>query len=135
MEDMQLPPELERLERFLVSGPRSAPSAALRGRVLEGIRSELHREHTWSKWRFAAALAAALLVDLCLSLAVVQATCFALQQRESHPSVHEVARRIQQLSPDLSPEESLRRAVLVRIGAEMGSRTNLDDVLCQRETP
>ena len=102
MEDSQFPPELERLERLLTCGPRPEPSAALRRRVLGGVQSELRSERIWPKWRFAAAFAATILVGLSLSLGVLQATGFAVQQRQSPRSVYEVARRLQQLSPGLS---------------------------------
>jgi hypothetical protein len=128
VENLQLPPELERLERFLACSPRPEPSAALRRRVLSGMRSELRSERILPIWRFAAAFAATLLVGLSLSLGVLQATSFALQQCDLSPSVSEVARRLQQLSPGLSREESLRLAVLRHIGAEASRQTPLGEI-------
>jgi hypothetical protein len=135
MEHLQLSPELERLERLLVGGPRPEPSAALRRRVLGGVKSELRSERILPRWRFAAAFAATLLVGLSLSFGVLQATSFALQQRELSPSVYEVARRLQQLSPGLSREESLRQAVLRQISAEVSCRTPLGEIPSERECP
>jgi hypothetical protein len=129
MEDLQLPPELERLEHFLARGPRARPSAALRQRVMADVRSELHRRVVVPKWRFVAAFAATFLMGVSLSLAVAQATSIALQPRESAPSLREVAKRIRHLSPDLSPEESVRRAMLLEIAARAGCRTSLSDKL------
>lgn len=128
MQNLQLPPELKRLERFLTRGPRPVPSAALRQRVFSNVRSELRSKRISSRWRFGVALAASLLVWLGLSLGAMQATVFALQHHEVSPSVFEVARRLQQLSPNLSREESLRQAVLRNIGAEVNCTTPLGDI-------
>lgn len=133
MESYPLPPEFEGLERLLACGPRPEPSAALRPRVLGSVRSELHRECGSPKWQFAAAFAAVVLVGLGLSLGVLQATSFALQQRPSAPSVDEVARRLQVLSPGLSREDSLRQAMLRHIGAEASGRTTLSDLPSPRD--
>jgi hypothetical protein len=134
MAALQLPPELERLERLLAHGPRPEPSAALRRRVLGSVRAELRSECVLPKWRFAMAFAAILLVGLSLSLSVLQATGFALQQCTSHPSVYEVARRLQQLSPSLSHKESLRQAVLRHMGAEVNCQTPLGDIPCKQKS-
>ncbi len=123
-----LPPELERLERLLAHGPRPEPSTALRRRVLSEVRSELRSERVLPPWRFAAAFAATLLVGLSLSRGVLHTTGFALQQAESPPSVYEIARRLQQLSPGLSRKESLRQAVLRQMGAETNDQTPLGDI-------
>lgn len=141
MEDLQLPHELQRLERYLARGPRPAPSAALQRRVLRGVRSELHNDmrselrgrRTLPTWRLVTAFAASFLVWLSLSLGVLQATGFALQQRDVSLSVSEVAWRLQQLSPGLSREESLRQATLRQIGAEVSCATPLGDIPTEQE--
>ena len=133
MEHSQFPSEFDRLERLLTCGPRPEPSAALRRRVLLGVQSELRSERIWSKWRFAMAFAATILVGLSLSLGVLQATGFAVQPRELPCSVYDVARRLQQLSPGLSREESLRQAVLRQVGADVNSQTPLGDTPPERE--
>ena len=125
----QLLPEIEQLEHMLASGPRPEPSPALRQQVLDSVWSELRCEHRMPKWRLAASVAAAVLVSLTLSLAVAQAAGVVLRQHRSLPSVHQVAKRIEKLSPDLSPEESLRQATLLQIAAEVGCRTKLGDRL------
>jgi hypothetical protein len=134
MEELNLPPELERLERLLACGPRIEPRAALRRRVLGGVRSELRSERVLPKWRFAVAFAATLLVGISLSLHVLQATGSALQQREVPLSVDEIAWRLQQLSPGLSRGESLRQAVLRHIGTEANCQTSLGDILSEQES-
>lgn len=135
MESFSLPPELEDLQRLLACGPRPEPSAALRQRVVGGMRIELHCEGTAGSWQYAAAFAATVLLGLSLSLGVLQTTSFALQQRLPAPSVEEVARRLQVLSPSLSREDSLRQAALRHIGAQLSGRTMLDDVSSERGLP
>lgn len=132
MESAPLSLELERVERLLTRGPRPVPSAALRQRVLSGVRSELRSNRILPRWRFAAAFAASVLLALSLLLGVLQANVFA-KQHESPPSLHEIAWRLQQLSPDLSREESLRQAVLRQIGADVGCQTPLGDIPSERE--
>jgi hypothetical protein len=129
MANALLPPDLERLEHLLANGPRPAPSAALRRRVLAGVQSELRRQLISLRWRFAAAFAAAVLAMLSFSLAAAQATSFVQQQHESTPSVREVAKQIQQRSPDISPEESIRRAMLMEIVGRVGCRPTLGNKL------
>jgi len=128
MEDLELPAELQRLQRLLACGPQPEPSAALRRRVLRGVRTGLCRQRVLPKWRFAAAFAATLLVGLSLSFGVLQATVSAMQQHERPPSVDEVAKRLQQLSPALSREESLRLAALRQISVQYGHETPLGEI-------
>lgn len=135
MDPWKLPNELKQIERLLLGGPRSAPSAALRGRVLADVRSELvkselARTRNSPGWRFAAAIAATLLVGLGFSLCAMQTTAFGLQRRESPLSINEIALRLQQLSPGLSHEESLRQAALRQIGVEVSCQTPLGDIPC-----
>ena len=132
VDNSPLPPELAPVERLLARGPRPEPSAALRRRVLSIVRYELHREPVSPRWRFAAAFAAAVFVGLGLSLGVLQTTSHALQPDPSPPSVYEIARRLQQLSPGLSREESLRQAALRHIGAEASGRTTLGELPSER---
>jgi hypothetical protein len=124
-----LPPELERLERVLMRDPRPQPSMAFRQRVLDGMRFELRRSRRVPRWQLAAACAATFLLSVSLSLAAAQATSFVLQPGQSAPPVREVAKRIQELLPDISPEESLRRATLIEIAAQVGCGTSLGDTV------
>ena len=136
MKEIQLPADLERVERLLLCAPLAEPSAALRRRVLDDVRaelrqcvldslrSELRRQRAWSKWRFAAAVAATLLVALGLSLGV------ALQQRESTPTLSDIAWQIQQISPQVSEKDSLHQAML-RIGDEASRGTGVNRLLSE----
>jgi hypothetical protein len=128
-----LPPELDGLERRLSRGPRPEPSAALRLRVLRGVRSALWRQYLAAKCRFAAAFAAIVLLAMGLSLGVRQATAAAWQQRESRISIATVARQLQTLSPGLSREQSLRLAASRHIGAAAGGQLPLGDTPAERE--
>ncbi len=130
MEHNQLPPELEQLERSLANGPRLEPSSGLRQRVLRGVHAELARDGLLPRWQFAASAAAAVFIWLSLSLAITQMINSALAQPRSQQPVGELARQIQRRLPELSPEESLREAILLQVGAEFGSPSSLTDRLC-----
>ena len=127
MEKLELPAELEQVERLLMHGRRPMPSVALRQRVFGDVRSELHRRRSRTNWRFAAAFAATLLLGLWFAAA--HATCFALQQRSASSPIRELAVQIRRLTPDISPEEAVRRAMLVEIASQVGCRTPLCDQL------
>jgi len=139
MKAIQLPADLERVERLLLSEPLAEPSAALRRRVLDDVRaelrqcvldslrSELRRQRARSKWCFAAAVAAILLV----SLGVLQATSVALQQRESTPTLADIAWQIQQISPQVSEKDSLHQALLRQIGDEASCGTGVNKLLSE----
>jgi hypothetical protein len=134
-------PELDPLERLLTRGPRPLPSAGLRQRVLDGIRSELRRnmfntirmelrrDRIRSKWRFAAAFSATILVCLGISLGVMRSTRHSPSQQAASPSIDDVAWRLQQISPGLSKKESLLQASLRQIGDDPKSSTTLCDIL------
>ena len=146
MKEIRLPAELEQVERLLLCEPLAEPSAALRRRVLddvraelrqsvlEGLRAELRREQRRSKWRFVAAAAAVLLVGLGLSLSVLQTTSFALQQREFTPTLSDIARQIQQISPQVSQRDSRRQAMLRQIGDEASCGTAVSKLLCELQS-
>lgn len=132
MDELQLPPELEQLERLLASGPQ--PSPALRERVLRRMRGELRLERrtrmrTVPAWRAAAAFAATLLVAMTLWMGVLQATAIATQHVQTPPSLEEIAQQLRQLSPTLSQPEALRQAFLRQISDGWRDGTPLVNVL------
>jgi hypothetical protein len=130
MENEHLTADLERLEGELAAGPRPEPSTALRQRVLRDVRTELHRrvqvelrrDDFLPRWQIAAAAAVIVFVWVGLSFTAAQIAYSALQPREDNPAVSEIARQIQQLSPDFLPDESLREARLLQIAGEVTSR-------------
>jgi hypothetical protein len=143
MKEIQLPAELEQVEQLLLREPLAEPSAALRRRVLddvraelrqsvlEGLRAELRREQRRTRWRFAAAAAAVLLVGLGLLLSVLQSTSFALQQHDFTPTLSDIAWQIQQISPQVSPKDSRQQAMLRQIGDEASSGTAVSKLLLE----
>jgi hypothetical protein len=162
MMESRLPDELERVERLLLHGPRPEPSAALRRRVLDQVRSELRhtapvaapaktrpapnllsglrlqlrrRRQQRSKWQVAAAIAATLLITTSLSLSVLQATSFALQQREFNPTLADIAWQIQQIAPEVSKRDSEYQAKLRQIGSQASSGTAVNRLLTEFQYP
>lgn len=116
--DVGLHPELEHFERLLTES-RPDPSDALRERVMGDMRSQLRRQRVVRRLRFAGGMAAALLIGVGLSLATGRVTDYYAQDSQ-RPSVHALAAEIQKQSPELSPEEAMRRAMLVQIAAQSG---------------
>lgn len=145
--EIRLPADLERVERLLLCEPLAEPSAALRRRVLDdvrselrqsvidGLRAELRREQVRSKWRLAVAICAMLLVALSFSLSILHATSFAMQQREFTPTLSNIAWQIQQISPQVSKKDSLHQAMLRQIGDEASSGTAVNRLLCELQHP
>jgi hypothetical protein len=130
MDNSQFPAELERVEHILTCAPRPEPSAALRQRVLDDVREELRhcmlhrlriellRQQKRSSRRIAVACAASFLLAVGLSIGVMHAAGVALRRPTSAPTVADVARRIQQLSPQMSERDSLLQATLRQVGPE-----------------
>jgi hypothetical protein len=128
MENSRLAPELERVERLLACGPRSEPSLALRQRVFDSVQAELRqrmlnnlrrdlrREEKRSAWRFVAACAATLLMGTSFVFGIAHAGSFAGDA--SSPTVYDIARQLQQFSPDVSRKDLLVQAALRHIGSD-----------------
>lgn len=119
MEDWQLPSELQQLERDLAKRSLLAATAGLRQRVLDDVRSRLRAERLRDRWQFAAAVAAAALLWMNLSMSATQATDFDLRPQWPVESSAAIAQQIRQLVPECSPEEVRRQAILLRAGANM----------------
>jgi len=122
MENGQLSSELEQLERALANRMLPEASAQLRQRVLADVRSKLRAKRRQTNLQFAAVVAAAALLWMNLSMSATQATDFGFRRNlmnESSESIETVARQIQQLAPEFSPEEARREAILMRAGSDM----------------
>ncbi len=117
--DFPLPPELQRLEQALSARPRGQPSDELKQRCLGGIRAELRKQQARSRWTFAVAVAATVLVGLNLSLSASQATDFGFRLVGQQPSLEEAAEEIRLLLPDVSPQEAMQHAILLQSGAKI----------------
>jgi len=118
-DDFPLPPELQRLEQALSARPREQPSDELKQRCLRGIQAELRTQHARSRWTFAVAVAATVLVGLNLSMSASQATDFGFQLGGQQPSLEETAAEVRLLLPEVSPQEAMRHALLLQSGARI----------------
>ena len=105
MENRQLPPDLQQLERDLAGRPRPGPPAELRQRVIEGARVELRRNGSRNGWTSAAAVAAAVVVWINLSMSVTHATDYGSRPDTPRPPVGKLAAQIRQLLPELSESD------------------------------
>ena len=119
MEDMPLSPELLRIEKELAARPRGEPSEQSRARCLDGLQAELRRQRAGSRWPFAVAIAASVLLGLNLSLSATQATDFGFRRSTQHLSSEKLAGEIRELLPDLSSEEAMRQAMLMRTASSL----------------
>ena len=119
MDDLNLSPELERLERELAERAREGPSAALRARVIGGVRTELRRQRRQAGWGFAVAAAAAALVWINLSLTATRATDYRLGPGERSAAIDSLASQIRELLPEVSRREAVRQAVLLESGSKL----------------
>ena len=116
-EDFSLSPELERIEQDLAARRRAQPSSRLKEQCLRTLRAELRRQEARSRWTFALAVAASVLLGLNLSLSASQATDYGFQRDGRQPSVQRTAAEIRRLLPEVPPQEATRQAVLLRAGA------------------
>jgi hypothetical protein len=119
MDHFELPPELQPLETELAARDRTAPSADLRRRALDGLSPELLHEGTRARWALAVAAAAAVLVWINLSLSASQATDYRSYVDVNGASAAATAEQIQSVLPELSRREAHRQAVLLRAGSHL----------------
>ena len=119
METWQLPDELQELERVLAGRPLPGPSAGLREKVLGGVRRRMPPERWAARWRFAMTAAAGAIVWLNLSLAATRATDCGLRPAGPDQSIETACRQIEQLLPELSPQEARRQAILLCSGSTL----------------
>lgn len=115
METFALPPELQELEHGLLRNARSRVPATLEERVLRGVRSELKRERSRSRWFFAATLAAMVIVVLNVSMSASRVTDFGMQEPERVRPVQELAGQIRALLPQMTDRAALQQALLLRL--------------------
>lgn len=113
------PPELEAIERELVAELRAVPPAGLRGRVMAGVHRELGRERLWSRWIFAAQVAAAAAIWINLSWSAARATERDLMDRRPPRSLVAGAEEIRLLLPGIPEREALRQAILLEAGSSL----------------
>jgi hypothetical protein len=115
MRPPDLPPDLAALERLLEARPSPPHDPDLRRRVLEAVAGELAdegRAGPGSFWRFAAGVAAAVLLACNLAVSVAHDTDWRLDAPP--PPEDDTAGRIAGLLPELSEPEAQRQALLLR---------------------
>jgi hypothetical protein len=119
MEPWELSPELQQLERDLAHRPLPGAPAVLRQRILDDLGSRRRTERARDRWQFAAAVAAAALLWLNLSMSATQATDFGFRPAGPSDSIEPTARQIGRLVPEFSADEARRQAVLLRAGNQL----------------
>lgn len=118
MSEHDLPDDLATLERDLASRPRPSPSDDLRRRVLAAVRSELARpaaapRRRLGTWEFAAAVAAAVL--FAMNLSMVAASDTRLDLGGPPPNGTEAAVvALCRLLPEMPEREARRQVVLLK---------------------
>ena len=117
MEEWQLSAELQELERALAGRALPGPSAHLREKVLGDVRRRVSSERGKERWQFAVAVVATVLLWLNLSLAATRTTDCGLRLGGPGESIETACRQIEQLLPELSPQQSRRQAILLRAGS------------------
>jgi hypothetical protein len=115
----ELPDDLAELERRLAGRPRPEPDAALRRRVVGSVRDELERDRRRfaGAWRYAAALAAAVLLGANLSLGVAVSADW--RRDEAGDDIGTTVARLRQLDPELTEDEARRQALLLQTRAHL----------------
>jgi hypothetical protein len=130
MSDPGLPPDLTAVERLLSDRPRVDPPAGLAPRVLAAARDELRARPAGDRrgdgWRSWAAVAAAALFGVNLSMSVSADTAWDFAGPADPTSVAAATSGLRALAPDLPESELRRQALLARAGATMTPALALD---------
>ena len=126
MTDPELPDDLAELERRLAGRPRVEPSAGLGSRVLDAARTTRRPRPIGDGWRAWAALAAAVLVGVNLSMSVAANADWQLTADVGPEQVDATADRLRAAAPELSERELRRQALLYRAGAGLTPTVDLN---------
>jgi hypothetical protein len=122
MNDPELPPDLASLQRQLADRPRIEPSPEFGARVLAASRAALGQRPPavlapgWRRW---AAVAAAVLFGINLSMSVAADTDWHLLPGPEPGQVAATVNQLRELAPDLPESELRRQALLARAGAAL----------------
>jgi hypothetical protein len=125
MTDPDLPADLAALERRLATRPRVEPAAGLGPRVLDATRV-VQRPRSAASWRSWAALAAAVLVGVNLSMSVAENADWRLTGGVEPGQIDATADRLRAAAPELSERELRRQALLVRAGVGLTPTVDLN---------
>jgi hypothetical protein len=128
MNDPPLPPDLAELERLLSGRAPIEPSAEFAARVLGSVREALRHGPSAAaaptrKWRSWAAVAAAVLVGINLSMSAAADTDWHLAPDVEPGRVAALADELRALVPDLPASELRRQALLARAPVCRGCST------------
>src|SRR5262245_42725302 len=129
MTDPELPPDLAALERLLADRPRAGPAADLGPRLLAATRAALrHRpvDAPAAEWRSWAALAAAVLAGINLSMSLAADTDWDLTPGVDPGEVAATWDRLRAAAPDLPESELRRQALLAWAGARLTPTVDLN---------
>ncbi len=118
MNDWQLPPELESLERELAARSAPQPTAELRQKITSGVHNRLRRESRLDFWRFAAAAAIVAAVWINLSISAASETDLNFRLADIRPSVEQTTRQIRNILPEMSEADARREALLLMCGRQ-----------------
>lgn len=130
MNDAQLPDDLANLEGQLAARAQPGPAAGLRERVLVAVGRELRRPPVTAPeiddWRFAAALAAAVLLWANLSMSVTLEPSWSrmLAPEPETGRLEAAVAEERRLLPGLSEREAYRQAVLAQAGTRLTPMPN-----------
>jgi hypothetical protein len=131
MNPFDLPPELLDVERRLVERARPKPDAALRRRVLSAMGNERATSRAGrlrqDVWRWAATLAATVLLSLNLAMSLENHRAQPRAERIEDEDIGSAARAIRQQHPDLSEREAYQLAALLRTAPALP--TSLDRII------
>ena len=126
MTDPELPSDLADLERRLADRPRAEPSAGLGPRVLGAARLVLRPRPAAASWRSWAALAAAVLVGVNLSMSVAANADWQLTADVEPEQIDATTDQLRAAAPELSERELRRQALLYRAGAGLTPTVDLN---------
>ena len=113
-----LPDELRQLEEELIASRSSEPPTELRDRVLGEVQHalavELRVSLRQSRWAFAVAVAASVLVWMNMSISATTATDCRAQLTSPAAEIDRLAAEIHELLPELSAEDARRQTIIHR---------------------
>jgi hypothetical protein len=131
MTDPDLPPDLAALEQRLADRPRVEPHADLAARVLTATQDALRQPAppARSDWHTWAAVAAALLLAVNLSMSVAANTDWDFAPEPPATT----AEQLRALAPDLPEAELRRQALLARAAAGLSPTVYLSPNRIEKE--
>jgi hypothetical protein len=119
----ELPDDLAELERELAARRAPEPLTGFRPHLLAAVAEELNRFEDGNNsrrfWRFAAVVAAALLLGINLSLSVVNDMDWHLTGGVDPERIAATATKLHELEPDLPEQEAYRQALVLQVAVRM----------------